>query len=388
VPRIDLFYYGDVSSGQSPAQLYRDIEEQVVLGDRLGYNGVWITEHHFRSRGEVPDPLLLLARLSGRTERIRLGTAIVCAPYYDPIRLAEAALLLDALSGGRLDLGVGTGMTSEQFARVFDFEAEDAAARAREIHEILRIAIDEGVVNFDGEFYRYRDVEISPPAGRPARDLIWTAAGRNATGLAREHGYRLMIPRPLPLAERLRINAEYREAVPNGEVVHLRSGLVAPTRELARQRAVEFLREYAGVYLATDWRGGPDSESFDDIAEKLSFAVGTASEVADRIWEWTEQFGGTEQTAIQFQGPGIVHAHALESIELFAAELPGLQADAPRTAVPYADPGIPHRPLPRPTTPYREGIAEPDVGSAPPGAFDTPAADPSAALSSTSHPRP
>jgi len=361
VPRIDLFYYGDVSAGQSPAALYRDIEEQVVLGDQLGYHGVWVTEHHFRMRGEVPDPLTLFARLSGVTSRIRLGTSIVCAPFYHPIRLAEQALLVDALSGGRLDLGVGTGIATPEFADIWGFDTAEAGARAREIHEILRQAIDDGTVDFEGRFYRFADVQISPPAGRPARDLIWTAAGRNAISIAREHGYRLMIPRPLPLAERLRINAEYREAVPGGEVIHLRSGLVAPTRELARQRAVEFLREYAAIYLRTDWRGGPDSASFDDLAEKLSFAVGTASEVADKIWEWTDQFGGTEQTAIQFQGPGVAHEHVLESIELFAEQLPQLQADAVDTAQPWVDRGIPLRSLPRDLTPYDDTLAEPDV---------------------------
>lgn len=361
MPRIDLFSYGDVSPGQSPAAFYRELEEQVVLGDQLGYHGVWVTEHHFRMRGEVPDPLTLFARLSGVTSRIRLGTSIVCAPFYHPIRLAEQALLVDALSGGRLDLGVGTGIANEEFAAVWGFDRADASARAREIVEILRQAIDDGVVDVEGEFYTFRDVEISPPAGRPARDLLWTAAGRNAVSLASEHGLRLMIPRPLPLAERLRINAEYRTAVPGGEVIHLRSGLVAPTRQQARERAVEFLREYAAIYLRTDWRGGPDSASFDDIAEKLSFAVGTASEVADRIWEWTEQFEGTEETAIQFQGPRVAHAHVLESIELFAEQLPQLQADAVRTSVRWVDRGIPDRALPSDLAPYTDSIAEPDV---------------------------
>ncbi|QAB17314.1 LLM class flavin-dependent oxidoreductase [Leucobacter muris] len=363
MPRIDLFYYGDTSPGQSPARLYREIEQQVVLGDALGYHGAWFTEHHFGSRGEIPDPLSLIARLSGVTERIRFGTAIACAPYYHPIRLAEQAALIDALSGGRLDLGVGTGMTTEELSRVWGFEPGDAAQRAREIHEILRQAFDDGVVDFEGEHYSFSNVEISPPPGRPASDVIWTAAGSNAIPLASQHGFRLMIPRPLPLAERLRINEEYRRAVPGGEVVHLRSGLVGPTAEIARERAVEFLREYAAIYLRTDWRGGPDSADFDEIAERLSFAVGTASEVADKIWPWTEQFSGTEETAIQFHGPHVQHQHVLESIELFAAELPGLQADSPRTSAPWVDRGIPDRPVPRDLSPFTSGIGEPDVTS-------------------------
>lgn len=364
MPRIDLFYYGDVSPSQTPAQLYRQIEEHAILGDQLGYNGLWVTEHHFGSRGEVPDPLTLFARLSGVTSRIRLGTAIVCAPYYHPIRLAEQVLLVDTLSQGRLDLGVGTGMTGEELARVWGFEPAEAAGRAREVYEILRQAIDDGVVDHAGEHYTFRNVEVTPRAGRPARDLIWAAAGRNAVPLAREYGYRLMIPRPLPLAERLRINAEYREAVPGGEVLHLRSGLVAPTRELARERAVEFLREYAAIYLRTDWQGGPDSADFDDIAEQLSFAVGTAAEVADKIWEWTDQFDGTEQTAIQFHGPHVAPEHAIESIELFAEQLPQLQENAPLTSQPWVDRGIPERPLPTNLRPW-DGSIVPDVRANP-----------------------
>ncbi len=328
MPRIDLFYYGDTSPGQPAAELYRDIEEQVVLGDQLGYDGVWVTEHHLDMRGEIPDPLLFLARLSGATGRIRLGTSIVCAPFYHPIRLAESALLLDAVSGGRLDLGVGTGVGDDRFLAVWGVTREDGSRRAAEVFEILRQAIDVGTVTFHGEFYDFDDVRISPPASRPARELIWAAAGRNAISLAERHGYRLMIPRPLPLAERLRFNREYRAAV-GGEVIHLRSGLVGETREQARRDAVEFLREYARIYLGLDWRGGPDSAQFDEIATELSFAIGTAGDVAQQIWDWTAQFDGTEVTAIQFQGPGVAHRTVLRAIELFAAELPGLQAAQP-----------------------------------------------------------
>lgn len=327
MPRIDLFHYGDVSPGESASDHYRDIEEQVVLGDQLGYDGVWLTEHHLDMRGEIPDPLLLLARLSGLTSRIRLGTSVVCAPFHHPIRLAESALLLDAVSGGRLDLGVGSGAGDERFQSVWGVGPGESSARAAEVFEILRQAIDDGVVDFSGRFYEFHDIRVSPTASRPARELIWAAAGRNAMELTRRHGYRLMIPRPLPLEERLRLNAQYREAVPDGEVIHLRSGLVGRTAAEARRDAVEFLRSYARIYLKLDWTGGPDSAQFDEIAERLSFAIGTAPEVADRIRWWTDQFGGTEVTAIQFEGPGVPQAAVLRSIELFADELPALQGD-------------------------------------------------------------
>lgn len=338
MPRIDLFYYGDHPDEVSYSQLYENIEEQAVLGDQLGYNGLWVTEHHTTYRGDVPDPLVLLARLSGVTSTLRLGTAIVCAPFYHPIRLAETAIMVDLISGGRLDLGVGSGTGSEEFFRIWGVTQSEASAMAMEVFEILRQAIDDGVVDFHGKYYDYANVVVSPRTERSAQDLIWAAAGRNAVPLAREHGYRLMIPRPLPLESRLEFNAAYREAVAphgRGEVIHLRSGLVAETRERARELSVDFLRAYAAQYLGLKWTGGPDSEQFDEIAERLSFAVGTAGDVAEKIWEWTDQFDGTEQTAIQFYGPSIAQTTALRAIELFAVELENLQSDV-RTGAPVS----------------------------------------------------
>ncbi|MGO3886596.1 MAG: LLM class flavin-dependent oxidoreductase, partial [Mycetocola sp.] len=307
---------------------YRDIAEQVVLGEQLGYSGAWVTEHHLNSRGEIPDPLQLLAYLAGRTSTIRLGSSIVCAPFYHPLRLLESALQLDAISGGRLDLGVGSGTGTPEFFRLWGVEREEASDRAAEIAAILAQGINTGRVSHHGTYYDLEVEDVRPLSDRPARDVVWTAAGRHAVELGREHGFRLMIPRPLPLEERLRINREYRAAVPDGEVIHLRSGLVAPTTEEARRDAVEFLREYARIYLKLEWTGGPDSAQFDEIAERLSFAVGTAAQVADQVRTWTDEFDGTEVTAIQFEGPGLAQSTVLRSIELFAAELPALQADA------------------------------------------------------------
>ena len=123
-----------------------------------------------------------------------------------------------------------------------------------------------------------------------------------------------MIPRPLPLEERLRFNREYREVTgPAGEVIHLRSG---PRRRDARAGSSRLASSSCAstprIYLKLDWTGGPDSAQFDEIAERLSFAIGTAGDVAQKIWDWTDQFDGTEETAIQFQGPGVSHANVLD----------------------------------------------------------------------------
>jgi alkanesulfonate monooxygenase SsuD/methylene tetrahydromethanopterin reductase-like flavin-dependent oxidoreductase (luciferase family) len=110
--RFSLFYNFDIAPGTSVPALLREIEEQAVRADRFGYSTIWLAEHHVEIYGRMPSPLVFLARLSGTTERLGLGTAVIEAPYYHPLRLAEDAALVDLVSNGRLRLGIGSGGSS------------------------------------------------------------------------------------------------------------------------------------------------------------------------------------------------------------------------------------------------------------------------------------
>ena len=170
VPRIDLFYYGDTSPGQSAAELYRDIEEQVVLGDQLGYNGVWVTEHHLGMRGEVPDPLLFLARLSGATSAhpARHVDRVRALLPPDPARRVGAAARRASRAVGSISAsapGVGDDRASSPSGAS---TRRDVSSRAAEVFEILRQAIDDGRVDFHGEFYDFTDVvDLAPRSAGP-----------------------------------------------------------------------------------------------------------------------------------------------------------------------------------------------------------------------------
>eukprot|EP01031_Cornospumella_fuschlensis_P042378 gene42377-51757_t len=114
----------DVPAGER----YRLVTEQIAHAEAFGFDSAWVAQHHFHAHeGGLPSPFVFLAHVAARTRRIRLGTGIVTLPMENAVRVAEDAIVLDLLSGGRLELGVGTGGTPESFA-AFGITSDDRSA--------------------------------------------------------------------------------------------------------------------------------------------------------------------------------------------------------------------------------------------------------------------
>lgn len=134
-------------TGDDPARSYRETVELAVQAEELGYDSFWVAQHHDgHLGGRLPSPLVLLAAAAERTRLIRLGTAVVALPLEDPRRLAEDATVLDALSGGRLELGIGAGAdptASQRFGRRYDDRHTDTVATLDVLLELLPTALAE-----------------------------------------------------------------------------------------------------------------------------------------------------------------------------------------------------------------------------------------------------
>ncbi|WP_275629389.1 LLM class flavin-dependent oxidoreductase [Pseudomonas sp. 273] len=128
--------------GDDPRQVYRDLQEQFEFAEALGFDGGWIAQHHLSGGfGQLPSPLLLFASIAARTRRIELGTAVVVLPLEDALRLAEDAAVLDALSGGRLQLGIGSGGANLEMFNAFGRDAQRRQQDFQSAQSVLQAAL-------------------------------------------------------------------------------------------------------------------------------------------------------------------------------------------------------------------------------------------------------
>src|SRR6185437_4385339 len=166
-------------------QLYRETLDQAVHAEELGFDSIWLSEHHFTDEGYLPCLPAVLGTLAARTSRVRLGTAVLLAPLHHPLRLAEDLAVVDQLSGGRLDVGIAPGYKPDEFA-VLGVPKAERGARTNETVEILRLAWAGERFSYAGKHFTFDDVIVAPPPVQPGGPPIWVggsslAAARRAS---------------------------------------------------------------------------------------------------------------------------------------------------------------------------------------------------------------
>ena len=141
--------------------LYEQCLEQIVEAERLGFDSVWMTEHHFCDDGYTPSPLVIGGAIGARTQRMRIGTNLMVLPLHNPIRIAEDAATLSLLTKGRFDLGVGIGYRDLEF-RQFGRELKQRPSVVEEAIEVIRRAWSGEPINFEGKRFQVGDVRVTP----------------------------------------------------------------------------------------------------------------------------------------------------------------------------------------------------------------------------------
>jgi alkanesulfonate monooxygenase SsuD/methylene tetrahydromethanopterin reductase-like flavin-dependent oxidoreductase (luciferase family) len=315
----------------------RQVLEQVTLAEELGWECQWFTEHHFlQYGGPIPNPAIMLAAAAARTSRIRLGSAISILPLHHPIQTAEDYAMVDALSGGRLEFGIGRGNTLLDYA-MYGIDREESHARLNEALEIIRKAWSQEQFSHEGEYWQIANCTLTP---RPEQSMsgglppIWVASlSGSSMQWAGEQGFNIMtVSHPLPpekvnagvAAWRESLNAAGFDRSRHHNKLHFRV-YVHADRDYARERAEAAILQYENLQEARHFRGTPaitrQNYDFEGMLAQGRNIYGNPEDCVRLLETAKHHFEDFDVCSTTFNFGGIPFEDVLASMRLFAAEV-------------------------------------------------------------------
>jgi alkanesulfonate monooxygenase SsuD/methylene tetrahydromethanopterin reductase-like flavin-dependent oxidoreductase (luciferase family) len=172
--RFGLWYdFRNPEQWRRPYQdLYGEILDQIAWAENNGFDDVWLSEHHFIDDGYLPSMLPAAAAIAARTKRIRIPLGVLLLPFHNPVRLAEDIAVVDVISGGRFELGVGVGYKLEEFEG-FNVPFKERGARTNESLEIIARLLSGETLTFKGKHFELDKVKLTPEPVQKPRPPIW-----------------------------------------------------------------------------------------------------------------------------------------------------------------------------------------------------------------------
>ncbi len=356
------------------SQILEEAREITTFCDQNNWNSIWYTEHHFNHEGmeSCPNPLIMSADAAARTNQIRIGQACNVITFHNPIKLAEDVAMLDQMSKGRVEFGIGRGVYGREAINMnIEADLKDQAKNFRLFEETLAIikkAWTEDFFNHSGEFYTYptpnfiwqhdmsppnekfldlktneiKKISVIPKPFQKPYPPIWQVVdGERSIQWAGANGLNtiMWIPTVKALKKRFEIykdaksNAENRD-VPLGEGVCLvRDMFVAETMEEAEKLAGEHIINY--MRWVCHWRGlGNHMDPGENLPEtknkldllnydflhKRNLLFGTPEYVIEKIKELQTELN-LQHLQVWSNFPGIDHQACMRSIKLFTDEV-------------------------------------------------------------------
>ncbi len=323
--------------GTRTAEVYDVAVAQVKAAEQAGFSTAWFAEHHFSNYSVCPSPLMMVARCAGETGRIKLASGVVIVPMYNPSRLLSEVGMADALSHGRLVLGIGNGYQPYEFER-FGEDLKDATAKTLEFMEMLDLALNNDTFSFSGQHYQLAESHIAPRTVAGGVPPVWVAGDNpDLHKLAARKGWPVMVtPRhfnpALLAAAKAKLAATWSSTGANPDRMRF-----ATLRHMCvtddKAEAMHFLdhvryqmrmsqnlrnREQAldrGVLVEKPWPGEPTLEQMAEY-----FMVGDAHTIAERLVAEIKVANPCHYL-LQFQASGTSLPLALRSIERFATQV-------------------------------------------------------------------
>ena len=187
--RFGIFDWIDQPPGADLAALYDGRLRLLEYADQAGFWGYQLAEHHWTPLCTAPSPNLFLAAAAQRTRRIRLGSLVYLLPLYNPLRLLEEVCMLDQISHGRLEIGVGRGASPYELAP-FGVDADETRAIFDEVLAILVQGLRTGEVHFEGKYFNFPDVRaVLRPVQRPYPPLWYPTNYSRSVAWIGQHNF-------------------------------------------------------------------------------------------------------------------------------------------------------------------------------------------------------
>ncbi|WP_232700111.1 LLM class flavin-dependent oxidoreductase [Brevibacillus daliensis] len=314
---------------RTPEELLHEVLEQTKAADKWGYDSVWYAEHHFSEYGILTSPQLLLTAAAQHTQNIRLGVSIVSLPFHNPIQVAEDYALLDVLSNGRLNLGLGSGYLPHEFAG-FNVEGKDKAFRFNDALAVIEKAWTGEKFSHQGEYFQYTNIQLQV-IPKQKQVPLWIGALRSqGAQYVGKMGYNIMgVPyvSSNSIAELDQVisdyKAAYREAGHDESKIKIPLALhtfVAETRE----EAIRIAKPHLNLYLDTRQYG--KGAQYEDLEQREQLLIGTPEDVITMLKKY--QQAGLDHIMMLMNFGGLPHEQVLKSMELVAKQVMPVMKEA------------------------------------------------------------
>ena len=338
-----LFFLMQRDDEWSEQAVYDSGLEQMLAAEPLGYHSVWIAEHHFNDYGLCPAPPVLGAYVAARTRALRVGMGVSLLPLHHPVDLAEQLAVLDVVSGGRLDVGIGRGGTLQDY-QTFQSDRGDSRHRVEEGLALMRECWTGRPFDFQGRFHSAERLHARPaPAQKPHPPLFMAANSEDSVRSAARLGLPTLSSFFVPAPELQRRHQIYREeARASGHAASaiehcerrswgMRVVYVAPSHGEAVDESEGPFMRYQGrmARLRSPDTGGSIGDSFDRSLVRLRpyreyldtglALIGTPSQVRKALAEYVDATG-YQRVLLLMALPGLPTELALRSMRLFAEE--------------------------------------------------------------------
>ena len=335
-----IFDHVDRGAG-ALADFYENRLKLVEAYDRAGFHIYLIAEHHSTPLGMSPSPSVFLSAVAQRTKRLRFGPLVYTLPLYHPLRLIEEICMLDQMSGGRLEFGVGKGISPIE-NRYYGLDPSKAEAMFAEAFQIILQGLRGGKLTFKGEFYNFENVPIELEPFQKPHPPLWY--GANNPQSAERCGLRGMNTVANATAGVVRGMAEaYWPAAAKAGMKAPRLGMnrhivIAEDRAVALAAARRAYRRWFASFMKL-WRdnntppvGVNYPEEIDGFIENGLAAVGTPADVREILQAQFKE-SGANYLGCRFAFGDLTLEESLRSLDLFAREvMPHLHAESRQAA--------------------------------------------------------